>query len=117
MGGANIAEMIESATNVNLWREWGRMIVAELRQEPYVLPELKELYAGVLMTLARQEHPDLSAYNAAEVVWKADKTYHAGIIVAGESLTRVETLLSEYRRDSFKISARLPRRWVYNAQV
>lgn len=96
VGGANIAEMIESATNVNLWREWGRMIVAELRQEPYVLPELKELYGGVLMTLARQEHPDLSAYNAKEVVWKADKSYHAGLIVAGDNLTQVETLLSEY---------------------
>jgi hypothetical protein len=88
--------MIEAATGVNPWREWGRLEVAQLRGEQYVAPEGKPGYAGILMTLARQEHPDLSAYHAPEVVWRANKTYHAGLIVASDQYERVEQLITEY---------------------
>jgi hypothetical protein len=50
----------------------------------------------MLMSLAKQEHPDMSAYNDAEIVWKQDKPYHAGLIAVGDSVERVETLLSDY---------------------
>ncbi len=38
VGGANIAEMIEAATGINLWREWARVEVAAARGERYTLP-------------------------------------------------------------------------------
>ena len=96
VGGAFIAEMIEFATNINLWREWGRLIVTQLRGEKYTLPTVKEHFGGLMMTLARQEHPDMSAYNDPEVVWYADKLYHAGLIVVSETYERVEDLLRQY---------------------
>jgi biotin carboxylase len=96
VGGAHISDLIEQATNVNLWHEWGRMIVAQLCGERYQLPETKELYGGLMMSLAKQEHPDMSAYNDAEIVWKANKAYHAGLICVSEEYERIEALLEEY---------------------
>ncbi len=96
VGGAFISDMLEKATGINLWREWCRLEIAHLRGEPYVLPEVRELYGGLLVTLAQQEHPDMSAYNASEIVWKADKPYHAALIVVSPEYGRVEALLAEY---------------------
>ncbi len=96
VGGANIAELIEFSTGINLWREWGRLVIAQLRDEKYKLPQTKDLYGGLMMTLAKQEHPDLSAYNDEEIVWKADKEYHAGLIIVADEYDRIEALLTEY---------------------
>lgn len=96
VGGAFISDMIEHATNINLWREWGRLEVGKLRGEPYALPTVRQDYGGVLVTLARQEHPDLSGYNDPEVVWRANKPYHAALIVVSPEQSRVEALLTAY---------------------
>ncbi len=96
VGGAFIADMIEHATNINLWRELARLEVALLRGETYQLPNVREDYGGVLITLAKQEYPDLSAYDAPEIRWRARKPYHAGLIMVSPDQARVETLLSEY---------------------
>ena len=93
---AFISNMIEKATNVNLWREWCTLEIARFRGEPYQLPEVRQDYGGLLVTLAKQEHPDMSAYNAPEVVWKADKPNHAALIVVSPDQSRVEALLDEY---------------------
>ena len=96
VGGAFISDMIETATNINLWREWCTLEVARLRGEAYQLPEVRSDYGGLLVTLAKQEHPDMSSYNAPEVVWKADKPFHAAMIVVSPDYARVEALLNEY---------------------
>jgi hypothetical protein len=98
VGGANIAELIEFSTGISLWREWGRMVVAELRNQPYKLPPTKEQYGGLMMSLAKQEYPDMSSYQDAEVVWRTNKPYHAGLIVVADSSERIEQLLTEYTR-------------------
>lgn len=97
VGGAFIADMIEAATGVNLWREWGRLELALLLGKPYKLPKLKKQHAGLVLTLARQEHPDTSAYDDAEIVWRANKPRHAGLIVASKSAERVHDLVNQYR--------------------
>jgi biotin carboxylase len=96
VGGAFISDLIEQATNINLWREWCRLEVARFRGETYRLPEVRQDYGGLLVTLARQEQPDTSAYNAPEVVWKADKPRHVALIIVSPDYLRVESLLSEY---------------------
>lgn len=96
VGGANIAEAVEFATGVNLWAEWARIEVAQLRGEPYRLPETRPGYAGVMNCLARQEYPDLSAYQDPEVVWRLSKRYHAGLILASPDSGRLQQLLDEY---------------------
>ncbi len=98
VGGANIADMIEAGRGINLWEEWGRLEVALLRGEKYDLPKPKTLHAGLLMTLAHDEHPDLARFSADEVVWKQAKAYHAGLIVASKKYDRISELLGDYHR-------------------
>ena len=96
VGGANIAECVEYATGANLWREWVRIEIANLRGEKYRLPQTHSGYAGIINCLARQEWPDLSGYNDPEVVWQLSKKYHAGLIVSSPDAARVESLLDSY---------------------
>jgi biotin carboxylase len=96
VGGANIAECVEYATGVNLWAEWARIEIANLRGENYELPKTQLGYAGIINCLAHQEWPDLSGYNDTEVVWRLNKKYHAGLIVSSPDAARVESLLNSY---------------------
>ena len=96
VGGANIAECVDYASGVNLWREWARVEIANLHGEKYQLPETHPGYAGIINCLAHQEWPDLSGYNDPEVVWRLNKKYHAGLIVSSPDAVRVESLLKSY---------------------
>jgi hypothetical protein len=96
VGGAFIVEMIEAATGVNLWREWARLEVANARGEKYDPPPPRREYAGLVISLARQEWPDTTAYSDPEIVWRLRKRHHAGLIVASASLLRVHELLVAY---------------------
>lgn len=96
VGGANIAECVDYASGVNLWREWARIEIANLRGERYQLPETHQGYAGIINCLAQQEWPDLSSYNDPEIVWRLHKKYHAGLIVSSPDAARVESLLDNY---------------------
>jgi hypothetical protein len=108
VGGANIVEMTEAATGINLWREWARIETAPT-DHPYQLPESKQNYGGVIVTLARQEHPDTSAYQDAEIVWRLTKRHHVGFVIASPDQNRVQFLLDEYsRRFSDDFFASLP---------
>jgi biotin carboxylase len=95
VGGANIAECIEAASGLNLWAEWARIEIAG-EDHPYELPPHRDDYAGVIISLARQQQPDTSAYDAPEIVYRLNKPYHAGLVIASPSLERVEQLLDEY---------------------
>ncbi|HEV2195803.1 MAG TPA: ATP-grasp domain-containing protein [Candidatus Acidoferrum sp.] len=95
VGGAYIADVIEAATGVNLWREWARLEVGA-GKEPYELPEMRGYYAGVILSLARQEHPDTSSYNDAEIVYRVSKFHHAGFILKSASHERIQQLLDSY---------------------
>ena len=108
VGGANIVDLIEAATNINLWREWAKIELAT-PEHPYQLPETRQDYAGVIVTLARQEYPDTSAYQESEIVWRMNKRHHVGFVVTSPDYTRVQFLLDEYlRRFAEDFSATLP---------
>jgi biotin carboxylase len=96
VGGAHIVEMIEAGTGVNLWREWARLEVADARGVPYEAPPKLERYAGIVISLARQEWPDTTAYDDVEIVWRLRRRHHVGLIVASADAERVATLLDAY---------------------
>ncbi|HEX2203923.1 MAG TPA: hypothetical protein VHG91_11520, partial [Longimicrobium sp.] len=98
VGGANIVEMTEAASGVNLWREWARLEVADARGAAYAPPEPRADHAGLLVSLARQEWPDTSGYDDPEIVWRLDKRHHAGLIVASPRHERITELLESYMR-------------------
>ena len=95
VGGAYINEMVEAATGINLWREWARIEVAG-GDGSYQLPPVREEYAGVILSLARQEEPDTSGYDDPEVFLRIKKHHHAGLIVRSNDQKRVQLLLDDY---------------------
>jgi len=97
VGGAFIADLVEVATGVNLWREWARLEVASLRGESYVPPNTREGYAGSVLCLAKTAEPDTSGFKAPEIVRRLTKEHHAGLIVYSQDAERVQQLLEEYR--------------------
>ena len=114
VGGAFIVDVVEASTGINLWREWARIEVAGERGE-YTLPQLPGRPAGIVLSLARQEYPDMQAYSDPEIVRHIHKRHHAGVIVAANDERRVRELLDSYvtrfYRD-FHTSAPVPERAV-----
>ena len=96
VGGAGIDEMVEHATGMNPWKEWAKIEVCRLRGETYSPQPVQTSQAGLIVSLARQESPDTSAYNDPEVVWKLKKKNHVGFIVKSPSQQRIEELILSY---------------------
>ena len=118
VGGAYIADVLEAASGLNLWREWARMEVEARRQEQEAgagdgeesseqperkggqgsnkLKPARNEYAGIVLSLSKQEDPDTSAYDDPEIVYRVKKRHHAGLIVRSKKLERVEELLTQY---------------------
>jgi biotin carboxylase len=103
VGGAYIAETVEYASGLNPWAEWARIEVALAHaaagsesSHTYALPPIRNDYAGSVISLARQDWPDTSAYTDPEIVYRLHKHHHAGLIVRSPDPTRVEALLTGY---------------------
>jgi len=95
VGGAHLADMMEASSGINLWAEWAK-IESLPPGKPYTLPEVRNEYSGIIISLARQEHPDTSAYSDPEIVWRLKRRHHAGMIVRSPRLERVTELLNQY---------------------
>ena len=65
-------------------RDWNQSVArvgahrSRRRRWQLQLPPVREEYAGVILSLARQENPDTSAYNDPEVYLRIKKHHHAG---------------------------------------
>ena len=95
VGGAHLADLVEAASGINLWREWAKIEILNGESE-YKYPEVKNDYAGIIQSLAKQEWPDLSSYNDKEIVFRLKKKSHAGLIVCSENHDRVKELIQSY---------------------
>ncbi|HEY9404100.1 MAG TPA: ATP-grasp domain-containing protein, partial [Pyrinomonadaceae bacterium] len=97
VGGAYIAEALEAASGLNLWREWAKLELSD-DEHPYKAEPAREEYGGIVLSLARQEWPDTSLYTDAEIVRRIRKPYHVGLVVRSPQHARVRELLDEYAR-------------------
>ncbi|MBK7981305.1 MAG: ATP-grasp domain-containing protein [Ignavibacteriae bacterium] len=97
VGGANLSNLIEESSGINLWNEWA--VIENLKdEEKYVLPEFKKNYGAILISLAKQEFPDLSSFNDKEIAWRLNKKYHAGLVVVSESYDKISELIGNYTK-------------------
>ena len=95
VGGAYIADVLEAASGINLWREWAKLEVegvSRTRLRP------RREHAGIILSLAKQEFPDTSAYDDPEIAYRVKKNHHAGLIVRSKTHQRVTDLLNDYAR-------------------
>src|SRR5437667_12858730 len=81
VGGAYIADVLEAASGINLWREWAKLEIAAEDAKPPALQKPRKDYAGIVLSLAKQEQPDTSAYDEPEIVYRVKKKHHVGLIV------------------------------------
>lgn len=96
VGGANIAEMVEAATGINLWSEWAKIEIAAHTDSKYKLPKVKDENAGIVISLSRFENPDTSSFTDKEIKWRMDKKNHIGLIVADKNQEKIIELLTNY---------------------
>lgn len=96
VGGAYLAEMVEAASGINLWREWARLETAEARGLIYTLPEIKPSYSGIVISLINQDWPDMTGYERPELYWKMNEKYHIGLIVRDVNREKVLKILEGY---------------------
>jgi biotin carboxylase len=95
VGGAYIADVLEAASGINLWREWAKIEISE-GEEGKTIQSLRDEYAGIVLSLAKQEYPDTRSYIDSEIVYRIKKRHHVGMIVRSPKLSRVTELLDEY---------------------
>lgn len=96
VGGAHLAEMVEAASTINLWKEWAAIEDSLVKKLKYKLPKVKKEYAGIVLTLSKFQYPDLSSFSDPEVSFKVPLEYHAGIIVKSTNQERILDLLENY---------------------
>ena len=97
VGGAHLAEMVECSSGLNLWYEWARLEAAVAAGETYKMPKVRNDYAGILVSLTRQQWPDTSQFTDPEIAWRmTDNAYHVGLIVQSTKRGRVIELLDDY---------------------
>lgn len=96
VGGAHLAEMVAEASNINLWKEWAAIENGLVKESKYILPKVKKGYAGIVLTLSKFQHPNLTSFSDPEVCFKVPLEYHAGLIVKSDKQERVLELLEDY---------------------
>lgn len=96
VGGANLAEMVEAATGINLWAEWAAIEIAVHLGQKYKLPKVRKDHAGIIVSLSRYEWPDMSSFVDSEIVWRMHKKYHFGLILKSKDAKGVRKLLDMY---------------------
>lgn len=95
VGGANLHELVKAASGINLWEEWAKIELLSGKGD-YELPSIENNHAAILLSLAKQEWPDMNAFNDEEVVWRLNKKNHVGVIVKSENYDRITELINEY---------------------
>ncbi|AFK02553.1 ATP-dependent carboxylate-amine ligase domain protein ATP-grasp [Emticicia oligotrophica DSM 17448] len=96
VGGANLAEMVEYSSGINLWKEWAKIETMIATGDTYELPKVEDYYSGIIISLSSYEHPDYTPFNDPEIVWKMNEEYHIGLIVRSESRAKVLELMEKY---------------------
>ena len=68
----------------------------KVKGDNYKLPPVRKDYSGIIISLTRQEWPDMSVFNDPEIVWRMEEPYHVGLVVRSKSREKVIELLDRY---------------------
>ena len=96
VGGAHISDLVQAATGIDMWAEWAKVEIAAASGGSYAPPRPSNDYAGLLVSLARQEWPDTSSFQEPELVWRMHKKHHVGVILRSPNYGRITELLDTY---------------------
>lgn len=95
VGGAHIPDLIEAATDVNIWREWAKIEDALLTHHIYGAPEPKNNAAGLLIALINTEHANKDAFPSEHIYKYLEIPHHAGLVYKAKDPNQVRKALDE----------------------
>ena len=95
VGGANIHDLVEASTGINLWREWARIENALLKNLSYEIGKPTGFAAGLIIALAKDKLPDCEKFKCEEVYKFIVLDYHVGIVYKSESKEKIAEKLDE----------------------
>jgi len=102
VGGAHLAEMVEASSGISLWAEWAKLEVANATDSKYVLPEIKNDYAGIIVSLIKDYRANYSVFSDKEICWTMEKDYHIGMIIKDKKREQILSLLDKYAKYVFE---------------
>lgn len=95
VGGAHIPDMVEAATGINIWRELARLEDALLRHIPYEVAKPTGFFAGLIIALAKELHPDTTPFECPEIYKFLPIDYHIGIVYRSDQEEMIVERLDE----------------------
>lgn len=95
VGGAHIPDLVEAATGINIWREWAKMETVLLRNEPYSVAKPTGFFAGLIISLVKDKHPNTAPFKSEEVVKFLPMDYHIGIVYKSSDENKIQECLEK----------------------
>lgn len=95
VGGAHIPDLIEAATNVNIWREWAKIEDALLDNKNYQPPVPQDDAAGLLIALITSEYADRDAFPSENIYKYLEIPHHAGLVYKASDTMLVRKALDQ----------------------
>ena len=95
VGGAHIPDLVEAATGINIWHEWAKLENALLRNQNYEVNKPTGFFAGLIVALAKELHPNTSEFENNEIYRFLPIDYHIGIVYKSDSEDKIQERLDE----------------------
>ncbi len=95
VGGAHIPDLVEAATGINIWREWARLEDTLLKDKKYEVAKPTGFFAGLIIALAKELHPDTTDFECEEIDKFLPIDYHIGIVYKSDKEELVQQRLDE----------------------
>jgi biotin carboxylase len=96
VAGDNLADMVEAASGINLWKEWAKLETAVAKNDNYKLPFVRKEYSGIIISDPLRQLPNPFPFNAPEITWKMKNDYQTGCVIRSKNRERIVELLEEY---------------------
>ncbi|WP_417429380.1 ATP-grasp domain-containing protein [Halpernia sp.] len=95
VGGAHIPDLIEASSGINIWHEWAKIEDSLLRSKKYDLPKPTGFYAGLIVSLAKEKHPNTKEFECEEIYKFLNLDYHIGIVYKSDKEEMIKQRLDE----------------------
>lgn len=95
VGGAHIPELIKASSGINIWHEWAKIENSLLREIKYELPKPTGFYAGLLVSLAKEKHPDTKQFECDEIYKFIPIDYHIAMAYKSDKEEMIQQRLDE----------------------
>jgi biotin carboxylase len=97
LAGEQHAQVVEAATGVNLWRDWAKLEISDLRRKTYVVPDSFDGYAGSVVCVSTSgTPPDLESIADPAIVSRIRTGNHSGLILRAAGPDRMRSLVDKY---------------------